>query len=280
VAATSETDYALEAAVASDTGTERQHNEDFCRHELYGPTEALVAVADGVSGTVGGETASRMAIETTFRAYREQPAALSLGKRLARAAQQANIDVYDYAIVVTELRGMATTLTAIAIEQGELAAVHVGDSRLYLVRDQKIAQLTKDHTVTAEKVRLGLLSETRARHHPDRSTLTRSLGRELIVGLDRFTRRVLQGDTLVLCSDGLYNVLEESEIARMVCDQDASAACREMVEAANQLGTLDNLTVAIVRMIGPTPPRPRPPAGAGGILGRLRRLIGRPRGSG
>jgi protein phosphatase len=215
--------------------------------------------------------ASRMAVESTFRAYHEQSPRLSLGKRLWRAAQQANIDVYDYSVVVTELRGMGTTLTAVAIERGQLAAAHVGDSRLYLVRDGTLTQLTKDHTVTGDKVRLGLLSEKRARHHPERSTLTRCLGRELIVGLDRFTRRVMPGDTFVLCTDGLYNALEESEIVHIVKDRDASSSCRELVDAANQIGTPDNVTVAVIQMTGTAPPlNGKAARSSAGVWSRLR----------
>lgn len=272
--AASTVDYALEAAVVSDTGTERPDNQDFARHEIVGESSALVVLADGVSGMVGGATASRMAVESTFKAFYEQSAAGSPSKRLARAVQQANIDVYDFSVVVTELRGMGTTLTAIAIEKGQLAAAHIGDSRLYLVRDGKITQLTKDHTVTGDKVRMGLLSELRAQHHPERSTLTRVLGRELIAGFDRFTRRVEQGDAYVLCTDGLYNVLDDAEIARIVTERDAGSSCRELVDAANQLGTLDNLTAAVIRMTGRIPDRdPVEPPLRGGVLGRLGRLL-------
>ena len=275
MATTSTADYALEVAVVSDTGTERPDNQDFARHELMGESGALVVLADGVSGQAGGATASRMAVESTFRSYQEQSAQLSPSKRLWRAVQQANIDVYDFSVVVTELRGMGTTLTAVAIERGQLAAAHVGDSRLYLVRNRTITQLTKDHTVTGDKIRMGLLSEARARHHPDRSTLTRCLGRELIVGLDRFTRRVQQGDALVLCTDGLYNALDESDIARIVSDRDASSSCRELVDAANQVGTLDNVTAAVIRMTGPTSLADEDTGiWTKSVFGRLRKLVG------
>jgi serine/threonine protein phosphatase PrpC len=133
-------------------------------------------------------------------------------------------------------------------------------------------QLTKDHTVTAEKVRLGLLRESKAANHPDRSTLTRSLGRDLIAGLDRFTRRISQGDTFVLCTDGLYNALDESEIARIVCGRDASSSCRELVDAANHAGAEDNVTVSVVRVVGAPEGDPR----AGGSReagGAWRRLV-------
>ena len=263
-------DYELEIGALSDVGTGRDHNEDACGSFMESNDRAVVAVADGVSMSEGGEVASQMAVECTLRAFREEPATMAAGQRLYRAVQQANIEIHDRALAVPELRGMATTLTAVALDQGQLTAVHVGDSRLYLVRGGAITQLTKDHTVAAEKVKYGLLSKERARNHSDRSTLTRSVGRELIVSRDRTSHRVVQGDALVLCSDGLYNVLEDAEIAGLVEGRDAVAASRALVEAANRRGTADNLTAAVVRMVGPTPP----PPGEGGLMARVRRMFG------
>lgn len=265
------TEYELDLAALTDVGTERDHNEDACGTHVEGPACAIVAVADGVSGSQGGEVASQMAIEELIRAYREEPPAAAAGQRLYRAVQAANIAIYDRAVVVPELRGMATTLTAVAVDRGELTAVHVGDSRLYLVRDGAASQLTKDHTVAAEKVRFGLMSAERARTHPDRSTLVRSVGRELIVSRDRIAQRLVEGDALLLCSDGLYNVLDDAELATLVAGHGAADACRELVAAANARGTFDNLTAAVVRVVGPTPNAARPT----GVGATLRRLLGR-----
>ncbi|HEY3594853.1 MAG TPA: protein phosphatase 2C domain-containing protein [Polyangiaceae bacterium] len=249
--------HALDVGALSDAGTERGINEDHCATLIDGSTSALVVVADGVSGAEGGDTASRTAVESLLLAYREQPSTIPSAKRLYRAAQRANIAVYDLALVVPELRGMSTTLTALSIDRGELSTVHVGDSRLYLIRSGRVQQLTKDHTVTAARTRLGLLSKQRARTHKDRSTLTRSLGRDLVASLDRITTRVEQGDMLIACSDGLYNVLDEKHMAELVGDLDATAACRALVDRANQRGTPDNLTAAVVRIVGATPVPPR-----------------------
>src|SRR6185437_17160006 len=122
-------------AALSDTGTQRGHNEDAFGTYVEAPTHVLAAVADGVGGEEGGEVASQTAIEVTLRTYKLHPAAWGPLKRLYRAAQQANIEIHDRALVVTELRRMATTLTAVVVEGGTAHAVHVGDSRLYLLRD-------------------------------------------------------------------------------------------------------------------------------------------------
>jgi PPM family protein phosphatase len=262
-------DYELEIGALTDVGTGRASNEDACGSFMESDDTAMVAVADGVSSYPGGDVASSMAIEGLIRAFREEPRSAGAGQRLYRAFQHANIEVYDRAIAVPELRGMATTLTAVAVERGLLTAVHVGDSRLYLVRSGEILQLTKDHTVVAGRARLGLMDPDRARNHPDKGVLTRSLGRELIVSRDRLTRRIVQGDLLLLCSDGLHGVLEDPEMAHIVVSLDAVAASAALVRAANARGTPDNLTAAVLRITGPTPAQE-----AGTLAARLRRMLG------
>ena len=248
-------DLTYDVSVLSDVGNERENNEDCLGFSYEGKTSLLLVVADGVGGYEGGEQASRTAVDVTLASYRQQPASIHPEKRLYRAAQQANIEIYDRAIVVTELRGMSSTLTAVALEAGMLYVAHVGDSRLYLVREQTITQVTKDHTVVAERVRQRLLSPERARHHPDRGTLTRSLGRELIAAVDRITLPVRTGDVLVVCTDGLYNVLSEREIVELTSDGPAEAICHRLIETANEKGTFDNLSAAVCRIVGELPAR-------------------------
>jgi protein phosphatase len=263
---------AFEIHALSDPGTERGVNEDHCGAWVDNVTSGLVVVADGVSGYEGGDTASRTAVSTLLRCYQEQAADISIAKRLYRAVQRANIAVFDLATVVPELRGMATTVTATVIAGDELSTVHVGDSRLYLIRAGNIEQLTKDHTVVGERARLRLLSKERARTHPDRSTLTRSLGRELIASVDRITTRVNQGDALVACSDGLYNVLDDEHIRDIVGERSAPDACRALIESANARGTPDNVTAAVIRIVrGASAPAQRPSM----FAAALRRLTGR-----
>ena len=147
---------------------------------------------------------------------------------------------------------MGTTLTAVAIDRGMLSAAHIGDCRLYLLRGNRVRQLSKDHTVTGERVRMGMLSEDAARFHPERSVLTRNLGHELIVSVDRISIPLIRDDRIVLCSDGLYNVLREPEIATAIRERECAEACRILINAANERGTADNLTVAVFDMIAET----------------------------
>jgi protein phosphatase len=241
--------WSIHFAARSDRGTSRPNNEDACGSYAESPTHVLVVVADGVGGEEGGEIASSTAVEVTIRAYKESPAAWGPLKRLYRSAQQANIEIHDRALVVTELRGMATTLTAIVVEGGMVHAAHVGDSRLYLVRGATITQKTKDHVVSAE-----------------RSVLTRCLGKELIAAVDRLSFPVAAGDTLVVCSDGLYNVIGDSGMGAAATIDDPSSACSALVDVANARGTPDNLTAAVVKITGQPPINQAP--GLRGLLAK------------
>ena len=166
--------------------------------------------------------------------------------------QQANIDIHDLALTVPELRGMATTVTAVAVARGTMAAAHVGDSRLYLVRRGRALQLTKDHTAGP-------------------SVLSRSVGRDLIVAIDRLTRPLERDDVLVICTDGLHNVLQDSDFAALASASEPERSCRALIDTALARKTTDNVTAAVLRMVGPTPGAPP----AGGVGAKLRRLIGR-----
>jgi protein phosphatase len=124
---------------------------------------------------------------------------------------------------------------------------------MYLVRHGHIRQLTKDHTVVGEQVRMGLMSSSKAREHPQRSTLSRSLGRELIVSIDRITMPLEANDRLIVCSDGLYNVLSDKELEHLSRELDAAQACRRLIDAAISKGAPDNVTAAVFFMNGSAP---------------------------
>src|SRR5262249_24628665 len=148
----------FDLAALSDVGNERSNNEDNCGSLVQGQMHAVVAVADGVGGYEGGEPARKLAGEGTLKRYKENTASMGAPKRLHRAVQQANIEIHDRTLVVPELRRMSTTVTAAVIDQGVLDAAHVGDTRLYLIRGDQMTQLTKDHTVAGDRMRLGLIN--------------------------------------------------------------------------------------------------------------------------
>jgi serine/threonine protein phosphatase PrpC len=237
----------FDIASRTDPGTVREVNEDHCA-TFYAEDCAGLIVADGVSSFNGGDTASRLAVETTQAAFLSQEESLPLAKRLSRAVQRANIAVHDLALTVPELRSMATTLTAVLLGPGELYAAHIGDCRLYLLRAGRFQQLSRDHTVAAERTRMGLLSKARARNHPGRSTLTRSLGRDLVARIDQFTAPVAPDDVLMICSDGIHGVLDDEELLHLCLAPTAEVACEQLIRVANDRGAPDNVTAAVARV--------------------------------
>jgi len=240
--------FEIEMAALSDAGTERGHNEDHCGKYIKNKTCGLVAVADGMATMEGGDLASQRAILALMRSFRELAPGMTQAQRLVRATRNANYEIYDMAVIVPQLRGMSTTLTAVSITDGDLTAAHVGNSRVYLIRDGYINQLSKDHTVAAEAA-----EETGHFVLKGSDVLTRSLGRELLVPVDLFELDLIKGDVVVLCTDGLTRVFEDLEIAEIVKGLDAATACRKLIDQANVIGTLDNVTAAVVRVIGETP---------------------------
>jgi protein phosphatase len=240
--------FEIEMAALSDAGTERGHNEDHCGKYIKSKTCGLIAVADGMATLEGGELASQRAILALMRSFRELAPGMTQTQRLVRAARNANYEIYDMAVVVPQLRGMSTTLTAVSVSDGDMTAAHVGNSRVYLLRDGYINQLSKDHTVAAE-------AAEQTGHYPLKGSdvLTRSLGRELIVSVDLFEIDLVKGDVVVLCTDGLTRVFEDLEIAELVKGLDAATACRKLIDEANAIGTLDNVSAAVVRVVGETP---------------------------
>lgn len=240
--------FEIEMAALSDAGTERGHNEDHCGKYIKSKTCGLVAVADGMATMEGGELASQRAILELMRSFRELAPGLTQTQRLVRAARSANYEVYDMAVVVPQLRGMSTTLTAVSVSDGDMTAAHVGNSRVYLLRDGYINQLSKDHTVAAESA-----EATGQYLLKGSNVLTRSLGRELIVSVDLFEIDLVQGDVVILCTDGLTRVFEDLEMAELVKGLDAATACRKLIDEANAIGTLDNVSAAVVRVVGATP---------------------------
>lgn len=243
----------FDIALLSDVGNDRPGNEDSCGHFVENPDNAIFVVADGVGGYEGGEVASKMAVDSTIAAYVESPIGWGAAKRLHRAVQRANIDIHNRALAVPELRRMATTLTAAVVSGGTLHAAHVGDCRMYLIRNARIRQLTRDHTVIGERVRMGLITAERARNHPERSALNRCLGHELIVSIDLITMPLSQGDRIIVCSDGLHTVLRDEDLEHLTRDKDAESSCHKLIETANERGTADNLTAAVFLMTGETP---------------------------
>ncbi len=241
----------------TDIGCVREENEDAIG---YWPHEdgLLFAVADGLGGHNAGQVASALALEVLAREMDRAPGNWPLEKRLRRAIQEANIAIHQKGITVPELRRMGTTITASAVVGSELVAAHVGDSRLYRLRDRQLTQLTKDHTWVWEQVEYGILSPEEARNHPRRHMLTRSLGQHLIVGIDVLRTDARNGDLLFQCSDGIHSLLADAEMAEIIQTHPPEAACRTLVEIGRERGGNDNMSVQVAAVTDLPAPAARP----------------------
>ena len=177
-------------------GLGRGTNEDLVAHWAF-EDGFVFAVADGLGNADGGQVASTLAIEVLGRELAETPPDMPMIRRLRRALQAANVEIYQKRVTVPELREMGTTLTVTAAFGGTLVAAHVGDCRLWLLRQHRLVQLTKDHTWAWEQIEAGVLSSEQARTHPRRYSLPRCLGHELIFSIDLLSMDLRAGDVLV-----------------------------------------------------------------------------------
>jgi len=246
----------VEFAQLSDPGKSRDHNEDYLGYAAPENEERarshgwLFALADGVGGHDDGEVASRAAVEHLITGFRNAPRNEALGGLLTRLVQAANLCVYE-AGKRASVGGtpMATTLVVCALRYDRAAVAHAGDSRCYLIREGLATLLTRDHTVANEQLKLGILSAKVAAFSPNRHVLVRSLGSDLFVNVDLAEHQVLPGDVLLLCSDGLHNSVEGSEMAAVAGHgAHLDAAARRLIELANDRDGGDNITVSIVRV--------------------------------
>ncbi len=235
----------LRAGSSTDIGRVRTTNQD-----QFLVTDELFAVADGMGGHAAGEVASLTAVEALRATYEEADGS----EGLVAAAHQANRSIFERAQGNPELHGMGTTLVAVALvnegNEDRLAIVNVGDSRVYLLRQGELEQLTTDHSLVQELVDDGQLTEAEATVHPQRHVLTRALGVDIDVNVDLLQVLPLKGDRLLLCSDGLVRELSDVQVAsimRRLADPDEAA--RELVAAANNRGGNDNVTVVIVDVV-------------------------------
>jgi protein phosphatase len=245
----------IEVSVQSDIGCLRQNNEDSFGYwepeddQQFLRKGRLAVVADGMGGYEGGQEASRLAVETLVAVYRDfggdDPQAA-----LVEALQTAHEQIREYSFAHPELRGMGTTCTAAAIVRDELYYVHVGDTRLYLVRDGQITRVTRDHSYVGRLVESGVISPEEAETHPQRNILTAALGTnpDLIMDSPAQPEPLRPDDVLLICSDGLWGQVRDSEILDAVENKSAEQAGRRLIELARERGGPDNITVEILRL--------------------------------
>ncbi len=255
-------------AQGTDVGVVRDHNEDWVM--IKDPSDPalqrkgrLFIVADGMGGYQAGEVASRIAGETVQREYYADPSADPTA-RLRNAVQAANGEVYRSAQGSTSHAGMGTTMVVTALIDNKAYIASVGDSRAYVIHQNVLSQITQDHSFVGEQIRAGILTKEQARVHPQRNVITRALGSQSTVQVDTFVGELLEGDVLVMCTDGLTGHVPEDRILNVVTQLPPEQAVAQLIQMAKDDGGTDNIT-AIVLRVGPplhngaiTAPVPQP----------------------
>jgi protein phosphatase len=240
---------AFRVGAATDTGRVRSNNQD---SNLVGTN--LYAVADGMGGHQGGEVASAIAVDTLREAVTEP----TVGS-LVEGVKLANQAIFERQAGTPELRGMGTTLCAVALVETdddgeEILVVNVGDSRVYRFRDDELTQVTRDHSLVEDLRREGRLTDAEAAVHPHRNVLTRALGIDANVVVDEFHLEPNTGDRFLLCSDGLFNEVPEDRIAATLRRlEPPDDAAHELVRQANENGGRDNITCVVVDVVDAPP---------------------------
>src|SRR6266571_1362016 len=242
----------VEFTHVSDPGRVRGHNEDYLGHASDGDKGWLFALADGVGGHDKGEVASRTAIESVLAGFSQAPGGESHAALLPRLVQTANLKVYETGRAASPGgMAMATTIVTCALRYDRAVVAHVGDSRCYLIRHDHATALTRDHTVVAEQVRLGILSAKEAAAASTRHLLSRSLGNDLFVNVDSSEHQLIAGDVLALCSDGLHGAVPANEIAHLITHgANLETSAQKLVALANQRDGSDNISIQLIRVRG------------------------------
>lgn len=243
----------------TDVGRKRSHNED---SYLINDDLSLFIVADGMGGHSGGEFASRMSVETILEVVKNitsdpeatvisgvNTADADFGDRLRYAIETASGKIYDQSLYDQSLKGMGTTTVAALFHENQLYVANVGDSRAYLFHANKMSQITTDHSLVTEQVKAGLLNENDAKKHKLKNIITRSVGYQEQVEIDLKKFDLHLGDKLLLCSDGLSNMVNDQEIERIVVNHPIKGACKKLVDSANEHGGEDNVTVVLVEVL-------------------------------
>lgn len=243
----------LEAYSVTDIGRKRQLNQDyvFSSAKPMGNMPNLFIVADGMGGHNAGDYASKCTVETVVgeirNSFEKNPTII-----VKKAIETANSKIRELAAADENLFGMGTTLVVATVIGKYLQVANVGDSRLYLVGKKGIRQVTRDHSLVEEMIRLGGLSREDARKHPDKNIITRAIGAKDEVEPEFFTEELEPGDIILMCSDGLSNMLEDKEIEKIVQNEELAEMKEKaevLINAANNNGGKDNIAVVLVKIL-------------------------------
>lgn len=232
----------------TDIGRKREVNQDyvFATDQPIGNVPNLLIVADGMGGHKAGDFASKYTTESVVESLKQStvsgPQAM-----FEEAISKANTEIIELAASDVNLEGMGTTLVVATVIEHTLYFANVGDSRLYVIGDE-IKQLSKDHSLVEEMVRLGGINEDEAKHHPDKNIITRAIGAKLDVEIDFFEYRIVEGDIILMCTDGLSNMVEDEDVFRIIKgSRDLPEAVQGLIDQANLNGGKDNIGIVLAK---------------------------------
>jgi PPM family protein phosphatase len=232
----------------SDIGKKRTTNQDSI---LMNDKIGLYAVADGMGGHKGGETASAMALDvinSAIEKINEKKSTTHIIPFIKEAVSLASMKIYERSLMDESLRGMGTTLVSVYFYDKSAYISQVGDSRVYLYKDDELWKVTEDHSLINEQIRSGAITKKEAEKLNYKNVITRSVGFEEIVNVDVYTREVEKGDIFLLCSDGLTSMLDDEDIAEQITSKDLSASVDNLINKANESGGLDNVSVILLKV--------------------------------
>lgn len=231
----------------SDIGRKRANNEDYYFED---PHLGLFMVADGMGGHRGGDQASKIAIEVAQKTYKTHiDNQVSPDLALKNSVIEAAKKVYQAGVLESSLRGMGTTLSALVIHGNQATIAHIGDTRIYCLRHDRLYQLTRDHSLVNDHVQAGLMTKEEARISSFRHIITRAIGHDEEVQPDYFTVATEKKDIFLLCTDGLNNMLVDNEIFEIIKNVTPKKAVKQLINEANKKGGDDNITVVLVESL-------------------------------
>lgn len=239
--------------VCTDIGKIREINQD---SYYYSDSQSLplFVVADGMGGHKAGEIASLIVTQTVKEMYNQFMEhminkELNINDFISKTLKEANIRIFNESNSIEEYKGMGTTVTMAIIYENILYIGQIGDSRGYLLRDGELVQLTQDHSLVAELLRNGSITEKDALNHPQRNIITRALGTDEMVEIDIFNKEILKNDIIFLCTDGLTNMVSNELIKEILLSgEDIQNTCEELVNRANESGGVDNITAMVIKL--------------------------------
>ncbi|MGO1367861.1 MAG: Stp1/IreP family PP2C-type Ser/Thr phosphatase [Senegalia sp. (in: firmicutes)] len=242
----------MKYGACTDIGKKRKQNQD-SYYINYNDSLPVFVVADGMGGHNGGEIASKITVEViknNLEIYLEKvlEGKFHIEKFIRKTLELSNNEIYNTALKNKEYTGMGTTVTMGAILDGKVYIGHIGDSRAYIIRENSIERITEDHSLVAELVKKGTITEEEAINHPQKNLITRALGTDKNPKIDIFEFELINEDVILLCTDGLTNMIKEEEIKNTINDsKDIQDVCNRLINIANENGGLDNSTAVIIK---------------------------------